>query len=124
MAHAGQATGREQQRKTATQDRNPRMEEKDRYGEKLREKGKGDEDRYFAEQERKRIERYKLAASVGSGGCPRDGSKLVAHKADGVTVEICPSCRGMWLDQGEMSIVVKQKNETAVIHWIRSLFGH
>ncbi|MFN2376758.1 MAG: zf-TFIIB domain-containing protein [Candidatus Binatia bacterium] len=102
------------------------MEDKDRLGDKLHDKGKADEDRYIAEQERKRLERLRAAQaarSTGSGACPRDGSALVPHSENGVTVEACPTCKGMWVDPGELKLAVKQKNEAALLHWVRSLFG-
>jgi hypothetical protein len=102
------------------------MDDKDRLGDKLRDKGKASEDQFIAEQERKRLERRQqalTAATSGSGACPRDGGKLVAHTENGVTIDVCPTCRGMWVDRGEMAIAVKEKNEAAVIHWVRSLFG-
>lgn len=35
--------------------------------------------------------------------CPRDGAALVAAKYEGdVTVDRCPTCGGIWLDQGEL----------------------
>lgn len=108
-------------------DKERAMDDKDRLGDKLRDKGKAAEDLFIAEQERKRLERRKLAeaaAASGSGACPRDGTKLIAHKHNGLTIDMCPTCHGMWLDKGEVAIAVKQGNETAVIHWVRSLFEH
>lgn len=38
--------------------------------------------------------------------CPRDGATLVATKYEGdVTVDRCPTCGGIWLDQGELEQV-------------------
>jgi len=101
------------------------MEDKDRFGQKLRDKEKAAEDIFIEEMERKRLERRKLAeaAAAGSGACPRDGATLVAHKENGVTIDVCPTCEGMWLDKREVAIAVRHENEAAVIHWLRSLFG-
>jgi hypothetical protein len=105
------------------------MEDKDKFGEKLRDRRKASEDLFIAEQDRKLIERLSerlrqsAAASARSGACPRDGAKLVTRNEKGVTIDFCPTCHGMWLDKGDVQTVVKQKNETAVIHWIRSIFG-
>jgi hypothetical protein len=99
------------------------MDEKDRFGDKLREKEKAAEDLYIAEMERKRLERHRQAAAKGSGVCPRDGSKLVPHKAEGLTIEMCPTCQGIWLDKAEVALALKKENEGVVIHWVRSLFG-
>jgi len=38
--------------------------------------------------------------------CPRDGKALSSEKYEAdVVVERCPSCRGMWLDRGELEKV-------------------
>jgi Zn-finger nucleic acid-binding protein len=35
--------------------------------------------------------------------CPRCGStSLDERERNGVTVDVCPSCRGVWLDRGEL----------------------
>src|SRR5689334_9327688 len=99
------------------------MDDKDRLGDKLRDKGKASEDLYIAEQERLRLERRRQAAVVpgGTGACPKDGTKLEAHEARGVTIDICPTCQGMWLDKGEVDIVRKLESESAVIGWVLAL---
>ena len=97
-------------------------EEKDRLGDKLRDREKAAEDLYIAEQERKRLEKLRQAQGA-TGACPRDGTKLVTHKEGRVTLDMCPTCHGIWLDKGQMQIAVEAKNEAAVIHWVRSLFG-
>ena len=39
--------------------------------------------------------------------CPRDeGSMLVAVDRNGVTVDACPRCRGVWLDRGELDKLI------------------
>lgn len=34
--------------------------------------------------------------------CPADGSTLTEVARNGVLVDICPQCRGVWLDRGEL----------------------
>ena len=101
------------------------MEDKDRLGDKLRDKGKAAEDLYIAEQERKRLERLKQAASEASrhGVCPRDGSRLVSAGQRGVTVEACPTCQGIWLDKGELDAILARDEEPGVTRWVRSVLG-
>jgi len=101
------------------------MDDKDRLGDKLRDKGRAAEELFIAEYERKRLERLKPAATsaAGSGACPKDGSKLTVHQEKGVTIDVCPTCHGIWLDKGTMAIAVRNENEAAVVHWVRSFFG-
>ena len=50
------------------------------------------------------------ADDARSGRCPRDGQSLMrvrsAREPD-VTVEVCPQCRGLWLDGGELAQILK-----------------
>ena len=40
--------------------------------------------------------------------CPRDeGTTLVAVDRNGVTVDACPRCRGVWLDRGELDKLIE-----------------
>ena len=101
------------------------MEDKDRLGQKLHDKGKGDEDRYFARQERERLEKLRKAAVPPPvlGSCPRDGSLLEVRNVLRVTVSSCPSCGGIWLDRGELDAIVEHGNEPGVTRWVRTLLG-
>lgn len=39
--------------------------------------------------------------------CPRDvGTKLVEVDRNGVLVDACPRCRGIWLDRGELDKLI------------------
>ena len=45
-----------------------------------------------------------------TGACPRDGHRLLrvrSAKDREVTVDMCPSCRGIWLDGGEFRRLVE-----------------
>lgn len=100
------------------------MDDKDRLGEKLHDKGKAAEDLFIAEQERLRLERVRKAeAAAGHGICPRDGAALHTHKQHGVTVDVCPTCHGTWLDKGELEAILKHEDEPGITRWVRSLFG-
>ena len=34
--------------------------------------------------------------------CPVDGSTLLMSERKGVEIDYCPTCRGVWLDRGEL----------------------
>jgi uncharacterized protein len=39
--------------------------------------------------------------------CPRcETAELLERERDGVIVDICPSCRGVWLDKGELDKMI------------------
>jgi len=40
--------------------------------------------------------------------CPVDGTKLVMSERQGVEIDYCPSCRGVWLDRGELDKILER----------------
>ena len=34
--------------------------------------------------------------------CPIDGTPLMEMNKNGVTIDVCPECKGVWLDRGEL----------------------
>ncbi len=40
--------------------------------------------------------------------CPVDGTTLVMSNREGVEIDYCPSCRGVWLDRGELDKIVER----------------
>ncbi len=46
--------------------------------------------------------------------CPVDGAELRMTERQGVEIDYCPSCRGIWLDRGELDkIIDRSAEETA-----------
>lgn len=47
-------------------------------------------------------------APIPSGGmkCPIDESPLSVSSRDGVEIDFCPQCRGVWLDRGELDKII------------------
>ncbi len=39
--------------------------------------------------------------------CPRDGSTLMPRESGTVTIDVCPTCEGIWLDKGELEILAR-----------------
>jgi len=35
--------------------------------------------------------------------CPNDNSELASAKRDGIDLELCPTCKGMWLTRAELN---------------------
>ncbi len=79
---------------------------KDRFGDKLRKKKKVDEDRYFAELDKMKIERLKRESGTERkplADCPRCGASLVEHDHLGVLIDESPSCGAISLDQAQLT---------------------
>jgi hypothetical protein len=111
--------------------------EKDRLGNKLREAERGREDQFFAERDRQLIERLRDAKEGETGGeakpalpqaadmrCPKCNTRLESHVLHDIAVEECPSCHGMWLDEGELEALARWENAGWIARWLRSEFRH
>lgn len=93
-------------------------DEKDRLGDTLKKKERGDEEKYFAEQERLRLAklRAQLQATAHrqtAGPCPRCGRPLVVRRVRGITVDECEGGCGIWLDKGEVEQLGSSIDERA-----------
>lgn len=40
--------------------------------------------------------------------CPVDGTILVPVERAGIEIDHCPSCRGVWLDRGELDKIIER----------------
>lgn len=40
--------------------------------------------------------------------CPIDGSDLVMAERQGIEIDYCPKCRGVWLDRGELDKIIER----------------
>ena len=38
--------------------------------------------------------------------CPVDGTALVMSERSGIEIDYCPTCRGVWLDRGELDKII------------------
>ena len=39
--------------------------------------------------------------------CPKCGQELATETCDSVEIDVCPSCKGVWLDAGELGTIVE-----------------
>jgi uncharacterized protein len=44
----------------------------------------------------------------GTFTCPVDGTKLVPIERSGIEIDHCPTCRGVWLDRGELDKIIER----------------
>lgn len=40
--------------------------------------------------------------------CPVDGSQLTMSDRQGIEIDYCPKCRGVWLDRGEIDKIIER----------------
>ena len=45
--------------------------------------------------------------------CPNDGASLVMSERQGIEIDYCPTCRGVWLDRGELDKIIERSTAEA-----------
>lgn len=43
--------------------------------------------------------------------CPTDQATLVMSERNGIEIDYCPECRGVWLDRGELDKIIERNGE-------------
>jgi len=46
--------------------------------------------------------------------CPTDQTVLVMSERKGVEIDYCPTCRGVWLDRGELDKIIDRSLESEI----------
>lgn len=96
-------------------------EQKNRLGDKLQEKERAEEDRYFAKRDQQLMEKLKQRGQAGAEAntqglahmrCPKCGEHLQTDRVMDVSVDECPACKGTWLDRGELERAVEHEKST------------
>ena len=49
-----------------------------------------------------------MTKTVGPMACPVDGAVLVMSERSGIEIDYCPTCRGVWLDRGELDKIIER----------------
>ncbi|MCC6765811.1 MAG: zf-TFIIB domain-containing protein [Deltaproteobacteria bacterium] len=103
-------------------------DEKDRFGDKLRDVEKAREDKFFADRDRELLQKLKAqtgaqeeqaARELARMRCPKCGESLVVrHKLD-VELDECPQGHGVWLDSGE----IPKLSERESSGWLSRFLG-
>ena len=90
------------------------MVDKDSLGEKLRDKEKAEEDRYFARRDRELLERLRGALAEGGDAaqpaqapirCPGCEAALHELRRGEISVRSCPTCHGLWLERATVEAI-------------------
>lgn len=45
--------------------------------------------------------------------CPSDGTNLLMSERQGIEIDYCPQCRGVWLDRGELDKILERAQAEA-----------
>ena len=44
--------------------------------------------------------------------CPVDGTTLLMSDRQGIEIDYCPKCRGVWLDRGELDKLIEKADRS------------
>ena len=56
-----------------------------------------------------------MSSAFGPMACPNDGATLVMSERSGIEIDYCPTCRGVWLDRGELDKIIERNAAAAPI---------
>ena len=80
-------------------------------------KGRRNEDEYFAKRDAEKLQAQRAARQAEEEAeerkthymkCPKDGYDLETQSHQGVQVDVCAHCDGIWLDAGEVDQLARQ----------------
>ena len=77
--------------------------------------------RYIDDFIREKPEEKKRLKELHYQHCPKCGTKLQEEVINDVTVDICPACHGVWLDDGELAKMTE--GNRGILRSVRRLFG-
>ena len=94
------------------------------------------EEQYFKEQELKQRlqqageQQQKAAAEEQQRlkdlhwmHCPKCGQTLLTEKYGAVDVDLCPSCKGLWLDANELDTILASTTKTGPLRSFLKILG-
>src|SRR5688500_4236217 len=61
-----------------------------------------------ATQSRSERNQENMMPNSGPMACPVDGATLVMSERQGIEIDYCPTCRGVWLDRGELDKIIER----------------
>jgi len=77
------------------------------------------EQQALAESEKRRLKELHFMH------CPKCGQKLTPENYGNVEVDVCPSCKGMWLDAQELEQIVENTRISKTFrNFLNTLLGH
>jgi Zn-finger nucleic acid-binding protein len=88
------------------------------------------EDEYFARRDAELIQGLRAERDAAMTAaerqshlmkCPRCGAQLVETERRGIKIESCPECHGMWVDQGEIDLLIKASEAHPTQHMMQHM---
>ena len=101
-------------------------DEKDKFGETMNLVERAKEDIYFAQRDRELIEKLrsqlkKVENTANELHCPKCRGLLETYTVQGVMLDRCQNCGGIWMDKGELEGVLGKAARGPLGAWIDKL---
>ena len=96
----------------------------------MTEKPSRNEDEYFAKRDAELLRQQREAAQKAAAEterkshymkCPKCGYDLITSEWDGVEIDQCTNCHGIWFDAGEAEGLLRQKDPGVMGRVLRSV---
>ena len=92
--------------------------------EALEDRGKALENEYFRRKEQELIEKMKAKLEAEEMKalelqCPKCDGQLFETEYEGIAIDVCSKCSGVWLDAGELAQVVDKNEDSG---WLSRFF--
>jgi len=93
--------------------------------EKLEERGRALENEYFRRKEQELIEKMKAKLEAEESKalelqCPKCDGQLFETEYEGIVIDVCNKCSGVWLDAGELAHLVDEEDDGG---WLGRFFS-
>jgi len=103
-------------------------EAKDRYGETLKLVERAKEDLYFAQRDRELLEKLKqqlrrVDDQKPKLQCPKCSGTWESYMIQGIALDRCQHCGGVWMDKGELDAVLRKFSRSPFDRLIDQLIG-
>lgn len=90
----------------------------------LDDRGQALENEYFRRQEQELVAKMKAKLEAeqmeaSALNCPKCDGKLVESDFQGIKIDVCNKCHGVWLDAGELAQLTQKDADG----WFSKLFG-
>jgi ribosomal protein L37AE/L43A len=92
---------------------------------KLEERGKALENEYFRRKEQELIKKMKAKLEAEKTTdlkleCPKCDGHLLETEYEGIAIDACDKCSGVWLDAGELAQVIDKNEDSG---WLSRFFS-
>jgi hypothetical protein len=94
----------------------------------LQDRGTSLENEFFRRKEQELIAKMKAKIEQDDAKrlgikCPKCEGTLIEADFQGIKIDVCSQCSGVWLDAGELTHVVSKDEEASESGWFGRLFG-